>query len=123
MSKFNKFFEFLSIKNVKEIKKTEILGFLDGNLDLLKQEPEFYKLYFSLAFQPRVFALLIDDIMPIFEKLIDLFTNYYSQNGEKNAYVKARFLLAVLDGVGMHYVSDPFTFPLDKTKELIKQML
>ena len=48
---------------------------------------------------------------------------YFTQQGEKNPYVKARFILAVLDGVGVHYISDTRNFPLDDVRELIIEML
>jgi len=61
--------------------------------------------------------------MIIFEQLIQKFIMYFTQQGEKNPYVKARFILAVLDGVGVHYISDTRNFPLDDVRELIIEML
>jgi len=123
MSIFTEFFEFLLVKDPENIKKEEILVFVRENFELLKQEPEFYKLYFSLAFQPNILALLMDEIRPVFQNLIDLFTNYFQQKGEEQPLVKARFLIATLDGVGMHYISDPAHFPIEEIRILIENQL
>ena len=119
----SKFLDYLKIENPKTIQKEEIIQFIDGNLQQLKKEPDFFKLYFSLAFQPSVFTLLEKEIMQVFMPLVELFTNYYAQNGEEQSFVKARFLLAIFDGIGIHYVMDTQSFPLDDTRDMLIGLL
>jgi len=119
----NKFLDYLQVENSKDIQKQEIIQFIEGNLQQLKREPDFFKLYFSLAFQPSVFSLLEDEIMQVFMPLVEIFTNYYTQIGEEQPLVKARFLLAIFDGIGIHYVMDTQSFPLDETRDLIINLL
>ena len=119
----SKFLDYLQIENPESIQKGEIIQFIDGNLQQLKEEPDFFKLYFSLAFQPSVFSLLEEDIMQVFMPLVEVFTNYYAQCGEELPFVKARFLLAIFDGIGIHYVMDTQSFPLDETHDLIINLL
>ena len=119
----SKFLDYLQIENPESIQKEEIIQFIDGNLQQLKKEPDFFKLYFSLAFQPSVFSLLEEDIMQVFMPLVEVFTNYYAQSGEEQPFVKARFLLAIFDGIGIHYVMDTQSFPLDETHDLIINLL
>jgi AcrR family transcriptional regulator len=123
MSGMDSFMHFLQVDDINNIKKEELIHFIDGNLNSLKQNMDYYKLYFSLVFQPKVFKILGNDFMVIFEQLIEKFVMYFSQQGEKNPYVKARFILAVFDGVGIHYISDPEHFPLDEIRESIIEML
>ena len=113
------FLEVLNIQNEKVISRDEIIAFIDHNIEALKDNPEYYRLYFSLTMQPKVFALMKDDFMPLFEKLFMIITAYFSQKGEKNPYVKSRYLLAVFDGIGAHYLLDVENFPLDEVREIL----
>ena len=123
MDYMSQFFNILQIKDQDHIKKEELIHFIDGNLSLLKESPDFFKLYFSLSSQPSVFALLEQEIMKIFLPLMEVFTKYYTQKGEDNPYIKARFLLAVFDGIGIHYLVDTENFPIDATRDLIIKLL
>jgi len=117
------FTNLLQVENIDKIKKEEIEFFITENISLLKQKPEFYKLYFSLAFQPKVFKALEKEIMEIFSEIINVLLNYYTQKGEAQPYVKARFLFAIFDGIGIHYISDLENFPIDEVGDMILEML
>ena len=119
----DKFMHFLQVEDQENIQRDELIRFIDGNLDSIRQNTDYYKLYFSLVFQPKVFSLLGNEFMLIFEQLIHKFVLYFSQKGEKQPYVKSRLLLAMFDGVGIHYISDPENFPLDDIRELIIEMI
>jgi len=117
------FTQLLIVKDPNNIKKSELKKFIIDNINLIKQKPEFYKLYFSLAFQPKVFKSLEDEFKGIFGKLISVLVEYYTQKGEKNPYFKARFLFAVFDGIGIHYISDIENFPIDGIKDIVLEIL
>lgn len=119
----SKIMEFLIVKDQNKIKKKELIDFIDGNLMLLRRDPHFYKLYFTLSFQPDVFALIEDDMMEIFGQMITVFTNYYAQQGEANPQIKTRYLLAVYDGIGIHYIMDTEGFPLNEARNMMVGLL
>ncbi len=121
--KANQFLEFLVIDDINNVKKQEIVKFIEGNFSLLVREQDFFKLYFSLLVQPDVFSVLGDKMMKMFEDVMIAINNYYEKNGFENANVKMRYLLAIFDGVGMHYIVDPDTFPLEEVKKLIIEQL
>ncbi len=118
-----KFAQFLTIADTDNIKKTELIKFIDENFAILKKDPDFYKLYFSITFQPEVFALLANDFMKIFEDLMAIFIKYYTQKGEVNPYIKTRFILAAFDGIGIHYVMDTQGFPIDGIRDMMIDLL
>jgi AcrR family transcriptional regulator len=120
---FRQFLDLLVIEDESNVKKQEIIDFVDGNVNLLKQNPEYFMLYFSLLFQPKVIDLFKDDFLRHFENIIGLMVNYYEKSGASNPYVKARYLLAVFDGVGMHYISDTEGFPLDEARDMLVELL
>ena len=113
------FMDILNTGNEAVINREEIIEFIDTNIRALKDNPEYFRLYFSLTMQPKVFALMRDDFFPLFEKLFTIFTTYFSQKGEKNPYVKTRYLLAVFDGIGAHYLLDTDNFPLDEVRDIL----
>lgn len=117
------FIKTLKIGDPNKIKKTELVFFISQNFHLLAKNPDYYKLYFSLILQPKVLSILETEMMTIFGSIINAFINYFEQKGEKNAYVKARYMLAVFDGIGIHYLSDIDNFPLEKVEEMIIDQL
>jgi AcrR family transcriptional regulator len=114
---------FLNVKDISHVKKEELIDFIDGNLEALKNDTDFYKLYFSLAFQAEVFAMLEVEMMKIFGDIMAIFINYYQSKGETDPFTKTRFILAVFDGVGIHYILDTETFPLGKIRDIIIGLL
>jgi len=117
------FLDILKVEDERVIKREEIITFIDINIQALKNNPEYFRLYFSLTLQPKVFELMKEDFMPLFEKLFMIITTYYTQKGEKKPYVKARYLMAVFDGIGIHYISDIENFPLDEVRDILVNQL
>ncbi len=123
MSGMQEFMHFLQVKDLNNIKREELILFIDGNMSSLIENVDYYKLYFSLAFQPKVFQILGDGFMRVFEQIIEIFVKYFTQKGEQKPYVKARFILAIFDGIGIHYINDIENFPIEDIRELIIDML
>jgi AcrR family transcriptional regulator len=119
----NNFAEFLHVEDRTDVKKEELIRFIDGNLASLKQNADYYKLYFSLALQPNIQKLFEKDMMDVFGKILEVFTAYFTKKEERSPYVKARFMLAVFDGIGVHYLADPQSFPIDEIREVILEQL
>lgn len=123
LGNLNQFMQFLVIKDTNNVQKHEIVHFIDGNFKLLVQQHDFFKLYFSLLVQPDVLSVLENDIMKMIEEVIIVINNYYENKGCKNAYARTRYLLAIFDGVGMHYILDSENFPIDEVKDMIVEQL
>jgi len=123
LSGINNFMVLLQVKDKENIKRDEIEFFVNGNMELLKQNIDYYKLFFSLAFQPKIFQILGDSFMKISEDVTDIFVKYFTQKGEEKPYVKARLILALFDGIGIHYVIDKEHFPIEDIREIIIEMI
>ncbi|RLD88842.1 MAG: hypothetical protein DRJ09_07640 [Bacteroidetes bacterium] len=113
------FMSILSIENETIIQRNKIIDFIDRGIQTLIDNPEYYRLYFSLTMQPKVSDLIKNDILPLFDKLFTIFTKYFSQKGETNPYVKTRYLMAVFDGIGIHYLLDIENFPLNEVRDIL----
>jgi len=117
------FLGILKVEDKRVIKREEIITFIDINIQALKENPEYFRLYFTLILQPKVFELMREDFMPLFEKLFVAITTYFTQKGEKNPFAKARFLIAIVDGIGAHYLLDMEGFPLEETRKMITELI
>ncbi len=118
-----RFLDLLKVKDIENIQKRELIRFIETNLNLIKSDADYYKLYFSLTFKPSTYNLLEKEMKGMFEEIFSIFIKYFTQKGEKNPFAKTRFLLATFDGVGIHYLSDIETFPIDDVKEMIIEIL
>jgi len=97
----------------------ELIFFIDQTFEKLKENKDFWKLYFILIMKPSVFKIyekrFLELVVPVFQTL----ENYFSARGSKNSNAEARLLGAMLDGVGMNYILDPENFPIDIVKQII----
>jgi AcrR family transcriptional regulator len=119
-------YEFASVLHIDDnelLKKEELLEFIDKNVEALKENSGYFRLYFSLFFQPGVFEIIKDEAKIYFEGIINKITDYYKEKGWENSYLKTRFLLAVLDGVGIHYLSDTENFLIDEVRKILLKQI
>lgn len=80
---------------------------------------KFWKLYYNLIMQPPVTDLLSEDIWEYVEPFLNSLIGYYKNKGVENPEAEARAFIAMLDGVGLDYISDPESFPIDEVEKII----
>ena len=117
------FFEelFPIIKEEKITRKT-IINMINVSIDLTLKNPKFWKLYFSVFVQPDVLSLVMDKIMKMAQPYFQALTKYFKEKGEKDPVAMMRYFIGVMDGIQLHCMIDPKTFPAKKVKKiLIKQ--
>ena len=69
--------EFFPIKKGEKISRKTIINSINRSVDLVLENPKFWKLYYTVFLQPDVFAIVMDKIMesaqPYFKALIMYF--------------------------------------------------
>ncbi len=93
--------------------EAEMESFIRNIFELMKKDTQFWKLYYSVFLQPRVFELIerkYKDLLPMF---INLLADYYKAHGSKNPMNEALLFGALMDGVGFNYVMNPELYPID----------
>jgi len=113
----------LIVKDINNIKKQEIIDFIDRSFNLLKANVDFYRLYFSLVQQGVVISLFEEEMLEIFGEIFNTVAMYYAQKGEKKPYIKTRFLIATIDGIAAHYLLDINNFPIDEIRYLVIELI
>ena len=114
--------EFLPVKNGEKVTRKTITNMINISVDLVLEDPKFWKLYFTVFLQPDVFAIVMDKIMGSAQPFFKALTAYFKEKGEKDPVAMMRYFSAVMDGIQLHCMIDPKTFPAEKVKKiLIKQ--
>jgi AcrR family transcriptional regulator len=115
----NFFEEILPIKKGEKVTHKTIINMINVSIDLTLENPKFWKLYFSVFVQPDVLALVMDKIMKIAQPYFQSLTIYFKEKGEKNPVAMMRYFIAVMDGIQLHCMIDPKTFPAKNVKKLL----
>lgn len=100
----------------------ELMMYIHGGFELIRREPEFYRLLFSVFFQPGV----MDSSQNRYRETLDHLTQdiafYFKTKGDPNPAEKAMLLGNIIDGVGLHYFLSPDKVDLDKLEKIIFEL-
>ena len=111
--------EFLPVKNGEKVTRKTITNMINISVDLVLEDPKFWKLYFTVFLQPDVFAIVMDKIMKMAQPYFKALTAYFKEKGEKDPVAMMRYFSAVMDGIQLHCMIDPKTFPAESVKKLL----
>lgn len=101
------------------INKEEFRSFINLSFDIVKEDPAYWKLYFTLFTQPFVLDLMMKKLMPKMMQYAQAFIDYYESQGYEEPEVQMRYVSAVIDGIQLHYLVDPVNFPMEKVRKLV----
>jgi len=91
----------------------ELKKMIQTSFDMMDEDHNHWRLYFSTMMQAEVqelvMAKLMETLMPVFENLARIF----SELDFKEPLNEARIFGAMLDGLGMNYLLDAENFPKD----------
>lgn len=111
--------EFIPINPKEKVKRKDIVNFINVGIDLVLKDPKFWKLYFSVFVQPDVLSIVMDKMMKMAKPYLRRITDYFGERGEEDPVTMMRYFSAVMDGIQMHCMIDPKTFPVEKVKKLL----
>ena len=116
--------EFMPLKPGGKFTEDDIINFINVGIDLVLQKPYYWKLYFSVFVQPDVMAMVYDKMMEAGKPYMEGLTEYFRSKGEANPEFMMRYFAAVMDGIQLHCMLDPKSFPAEEVKKLlIKQFV
>jgi AcrR family transcriptional regulator len=105
--------------NEKEFTSDSVASFLHYTVELLKEDPKHWKLYFLMSVQPEVMKILMEDHVQIHAEFNSKFMKFFEKQGHKDPVLQLQYFGAAFGGLKMSYVFDPDNFPIDKVCELI----
>mgnify|MGYP002632209629 CR=1 FL=1 len=109
----------LDLNLVKPLDKDGFIKVIEKSVDEVVKNPQRWKLYMSLSFQPDVTPILMEQMMPKIQPFMIAVNNYFMGKGYEDPMTMMRYYSAVLDGVQMHILMDPENFPIEKVKKLM----
>ncbi len=98
-------------------------GIITKTFDLLDQEPEFWKIYFSFSFQPAVLQILVTEIPEMMQGFIAGFVEYFRSKNHPDFINEAYFIGAVFDGLSLNYLYNKENFSKEYAIKRILQIL
>lgn len=93
--------------------------YVRSTFQLMKENLSYWKLYFSLLTQPQVLDFAMEHLLSMVGPIMEITNNYFKSKGVKNPEAHTRTFIAILDGVGLHYLIDTENFPLDDVIDLL----
>jgi len=111
--------ELMPVKPGQDMKKKDMINLIHSSVDFAIKYPDYWKLYISVFVQPDVMPKILDKVWELFTPFLNALTGYFKNKGEKDPEAMTRYFLAVMDGVQMHLIFDPDTFPAEKVKKLL----
>jgi len=103
----------------KDLQDKDVIKFINGSLDLVKESPQRWRLFFEVFLQKDVMALMMDEMMKMATMFMEPFINYFESKGHKDASDRTRYFHASIDGVQMQLMMSPNEFPLESVKKMI----
>ncbi len=101
------------------LNKDGFIKVIEKSVDEVVKNPQRWKLYMSLSFQPDVTPILMAQMMPKIQPFMIAVNNYFMGKGYEDPITMMRYYSAVLDGVQMHILMDPENFPVEKVKQMM----
>ena len=99
----------------------EIESFIHNMFKHLKENREFWMLYFNISLQPEIYPLVKEKIDELAQPLMNQAVGYFSRAGFENPQGETLIFAAELDGISFHYIMDPEKYPVEMVKKLLLQ--
>jgi hypothetical protein len=101
------------------VEENELRYFITKASEIIRENTNYWMLYFKLVFQPEILALASDHFKAVMKPITTKTNSFFIKQGKKNPDAWTRYLLALLDGIGLHYIMDPESFPLDEVTQIV----
>lgn len=97
----------------------ELEYFINEMCNHLKNNKEFWKLYFSITLQPAIYPLVKEKIDELAQPVMSMAVNYFKNQGFEDPQAETMIFGALLDGIGFHYIMDSENYPLEEVKQTL----
>lgn len=116
---FDEAMELMDVDPKVPLTREKFIDVIHKSVDVSVQNPQRWKLYMSLSFQPDVTPLLMEKMLPRIQPFMIQMNNYFMERGHQDPITMMRYYSAVMDGVQLHILMDPQNFPVDKVKQMM----
>jgi AcrR family transcriptional regulator len=103
--------------------ENSIAKFIDSYFSFLKQEKSFLTLQLSLMLSPELKSIVRSSVQERAEILLMMVFSWLRQLKTESAKHKARLIIALLDGIALHYLLIYEKYPLSSLKKSTKKSI
>jgi len=109
----------LDLNNDGIVTKDEFIHFIRHSFSLVRENPQHWKLFFSLMLQPHVTATFNDEYKAKGEPIFMMMYNFIKSSGSKDPEGDLMVVSALLEGAFLYCIVAPDIFPIDVMEEKV----
>jgi AcrR family transcriptional regulator len=99
--------------------REEMEYFIHETFNILKENLDYWKLYFTTVLQPPVYDLIKDEVSRLMPKFASMLIRFYEQQKVENPAHEALLFGALMDGIGFNYIMAPESYPIEEIEKLV----
>jgi AcrR family transcriptional regulator len=104
--------------------KEEFIFYIEDIFYQMQKDRNYWMLFFNIVTQPAITQIVADRMMEMVGPMMKELTDYFRNKGCEDPEAEARYFVAVMDGVGMHYLLDQENYPIRSViKKIIKEFV
>ncbi len=97
----------------------EFIYFIRQSFKTLKENPEYWKLYYSLVLQPGIAASFQDDYMEKAKPIFSMLFEFARSKGSRDPEGDMLSISALLEGSSLFIIAAPGMFPAEKMEKTV----
>ncbi len=106
-----------------EMTKARLIDIIDSNIEQLKNNTRYWKIYTSVLTQPKVIELVKKEMFEIIGPFLISVSDYYRKAGVKRPMAQSYLLGSILDGMSLDFFIAPDEYPLNEVRDIIVEKL
>ncbi|PLX21154.1 MAG: hypothetical protein C0599_08285 [Salinivirgaceae bacterium] len=104
--------------------KEEFIFYIQDVFIQMQRDRDFWLLFFNILSQPSIMQIVADRMFDVIGPMMKELTDYFINKGCEDPEAETRYFVAVMDGVGIHYILDPENYPIRSViKKIIKEFV
>lgn len=104
--------------------KEEFIFYIENIFFDMRKERDYWMLFFNIVMQPTIMQNLADIMFKMIGPMMKELIDYFGNKGCEDPEAEARYFVAVMDGVGIHYLLDMENYPIKSVvKRIIEQFV
>lgn len=116
---FNEIYDNLDMNHDGVLTEEEFIFFIRENFRLVRENLQYWKLFFSLMLQPKVSASFSEQYMEKGEPIFSMFYQFIVSGGSKDPESDLMAVAAMIEGAFLYVVSAPDMFPMEKMEDAV----
>jgi len=116
---FDRLADEFNIHEDSEPTRELVLHFIDKSFEVVLNDGPYWRLYFGIVLQQDVMELVMARMLDKAAPYMKVLGGWFAQQGHEDAMARMRYFSAVIDGVQLHLLLEPDSFPLEPIKQMI----